>query len=71
MYENKFAVTQIIKNKETILKYFDSKDEACSFGQTKAKSIDKGVIAVIQADFDKAGKMRDKTCSVYEIFEGE
>lgn len=71
MYENKFAVSHIFKNEETILKYFDSKDEACSFGQAKAKTIDRGVIAVIQADFDEAGNMRDKTCSVFEVFEGE
>lgn len=71
MYKKQFAVTQTIGNEETILQYFNSKDKACSFGQTKAKTIDKGVIAVIQADFDEAGEMRDNTCSVFEIFEGE
>ena len=71
MYEQKFAVTSTIGNKETILQYFDSKDEACSFGQTIAKTIVKGVIAVIRADFDEAGKMKDNTCSVFEIFEAE
>ena len=71
MYKNQFAVTHTIGNEETILKYFDNKNEAFSFGQAKAKTIDKGVIAVIRADFDEAGKMKDNTCSVFRVFEAE
>ena len=71
MYKNQFAVTHTIGNEETILQYFDSKDEACSFGQAKAKTIDRGVIAVIQADFDEMGNKRNNTCSVFRVFEAE
>ena len=71
MYKTQFAVTQTTGNEETILQYFDQKEEACSFGQAKTKTIDRGVIAVIRADFDEAGKMRDNTCSVFDIYGAE
>lgn len=70
MYENKFAVTCVMGNTETVLRYFDSKAAAIAYGEAeKHRLCGGGVLSCIQADFDESGNMKHNTCRVFDVWE--
>ena len=71
MLTRKIAVTRTIKNDETVLRVFSTKQkqEALDYGESAAKSNAEGVIACIEAASDENGKINNKDCRVYKIWD--
>ena len=70
MYQKKFAVTKVVGNDETILKFFkeNEKEAAKAYGAEVAKNNSQGVISCILAWFDENNHIRNGECEVFEVW---
>lgn len=70
MYQKKFAVTRVVENDETILKFFmeDEKEAAKVFGTEIAKKNSKGVIICLLAWFDEKNHIKNNEREIFEVW---
>lgn len=66
----KFAIELVKGNNTTILKTFDTKDEALTAGKEYRKKYtrDQGLIDCIYAEFDENDNMTDKSYKLFETW---
>ena len=71
MYQKKFAVTRVVENDETILKFFkeDEKEAAKAYGAEVAKNNPQDVIACFLAWFDEKNQVINGEREVFEVWE--